>query len=64
MRVLACLSVTGFRSIALSLIELLDEYTRKGGMLQKERDEFEKSWGVYGEENLTSAKNMCFLEYN
>ena len=62
MRVLACLSVTGFRSIALSLIAVLDEQTRKGSMLDKERDEFEKSWAVYGDGDLARAKNMCFLE--
>ena len=62
MRVLACLSVTGFRPIALSLIEFLEENTRKGAMLERERDEFEKSWGVYGEESKATAKSMCFLE--
>lgn len=32
-------------------------------MLSKERDEFEKSWGIYGVEDEKTAKDMCFLEY-
>jgi hypothetical protein len=47
MRILACLSVTGFRRIAQSLINFLDKYTSKGEMLERERSEFEKSWAVY-----------------
>jgi hypothetical protein len=30
MRILACLSIVGFRSIALKLIAFLDENTKKG----------------------------------
>lgn len=61
MRILACLSVTGFRPIALILINFLDEQTEKGRFLEKERSEFEKRWKIYGNNNLEKAKQMCFL---
>jgi hypothetical protein len=37
MRVLACLSVTGFRPIALSLIDLLDKFTAPSKFLEAQR---------------------------
>lgn len=39
MRVLACLSVVGFRRVALGLIGLLDRYTGEE-LLRRERREF------------------------
>jgi len=34
MRILACLSVTGFRKIALNLIQFLDLHSQKGGIIE------------------------------
>jgi hypothetical protein len=50
MRLLACLSVTGFRQQALAIISLLDQLTSPDQFLQEERREFEISWKIYGEE--------------
>jgi hypothetical protein len=37
MRILACLSVTGFRRLALNLVDFLDVHTSSKGILSKER---------------------------
>ena len=66
MRILACLSIVGFRSIAIKLIAFLDQNTRRGAIGESERYQFEKSWEIYGDEKdgtpKPRAKAMCFLE--
>jgi len=61
MRILACLSVIGFRKIALKLIEFLDVHTQKGGLLEKFRKKIENNWRIYGDQAKYCGKNMCFL---
>lgn len=66
MRILACLSIVGFRGIALKLIAFLDKNTQKGKIGEKYRSEFDKKWRIYGDEIAgipkAEAKAMCFLE--
>jgi hypothetical protein len=40
MRIFACLSVIGFRGIAMSLLGFIDKYTSEGMLLERERREF------------------------
>ena len=62
MRILACLSVVGFRDIALEIVHFLDQGTKKTRLLEKERANFERQWQVYGDQAGNRAKSMCFLE--
>ena len=48
MRFLTSLSILGFRKIALNLIDLLDEETKEGKLLQKQRFAFQNNWETYG----------------
>ena len=47
MRIMACLSVTGFRKIALNIITLLDYITSANNDFKRERRDFEKQWEIY-----------------
>jgi hypothetical protein len=66
MRILACLSIVGFRDITLKLVAFLDKNTQRGTIGERYRYEFEKSWEIYGDERdgtpKAKAKAMCFLE--
>lgn len=59
-RVLACLSITGFRNIALSLIKFLGELVRTKTIYSKWKYTFEREWEIYGNKNIKDALKICF----
>jgi hypothetical protein len=48
MRILACLSITGFRTIALNLIHFLDQSIQKIKMFSSLKIVFQQKWKIYG----------------
>lgn len=60
-RILACLSITGFRIIALLFIEMLEYLIRNIDELKYDKavvGTLEKEWKVYSSERIYSVENM------
>lgn len=58
-RVIGCLSITGFRIIALDLIEHLESIGKSGKLKNKNEKCFE-AWQMYSDKNKQKALSLCF----